>query len=109
MDAIASAFRLRQPHEEYHKNARKMANDFLYGFICKAHEYTNDLLVIRTAPTIDELEFIYPTKFVWCTNRYIFREMDDEERALDRIVDAVEWCRLSNIPVIKQTKDTTTE
>ena len=32
LDAIAGAFRLRGPHEEYHDASRHMANDILKGF-----------------------------------------------------------------------------
>ena len=63
LDAIASAFRLKQPHEEYHKASRQMANDFLYGFIERISEYTNDAIIIRTAPSSSyRTSCIYP---VW--------------------------------------------
>ena len=48
MDAIASAFRLKMPHEEYYKPARRMANDFLTGFMAKAHDYVKTVYIIRT-------------------------------------------------------------
>lgn len=85
MDAIASAFRLRQPHEEYFKPARRMANDFLFGFLAKAHEYCKTVFVIRTAPTIKEVEQINPTKIVFCEKEFNRREMDDRKGAEDRL------------------------
>lgn len=100
MDAIASAFRLRQPHEEYHGPARRMANDLFASFVESAADYTDDLLIIRTAPTLRELEAIWPDALVWCRRRYVARPMDSEDRALERIVQAVEWCKQNEIPII---------
>ena len=85
MDAIAGAFRLKQPHEEYFKPARRMANDFLKGFLAKAQEYSPRLFIIRTAPTIKEAEDIEPDRIVICTKEYVFREMDDRQKAIERI------------------------
>lgn len=85
MDAIASAFRLRMPHDEYFAPARKMANDFLFGFLCKVYDYVDNIAVIRTAPRIEEAERIDPDKIIWMRSRYIPRPMDDEDAALRRI------------------------
>lgn len=92
MDAIASAFRLRMPHEEYFKPARKMANDFLKGFLAKAHDYCKRVFIIRTAPTIKEVEEIEPDKIVFCKHQYLSREMDDRKSALQRLSDLEKYC-----------------
>lgn len=92
MDAIASAFRLKMPHEEYFKPARRMANDFLKGFLIKAHDYAKKIYVIRTAPTIREFEEIDPDKVVFCMKEYTFREMDDRNAARRRLDDLLRYC-----------------
>lgn len=99
LDAIASAFRLKQPHEEYHKASRQMANDFLYGFIERISEYTNDAIIIRTAPSIGEMERINPDLLVVCVKQYENRLMDDKVKALDRIDDAIKFCERRSITV----------
>lgn len=100
MDAIASAFRLKQPHEEYFKPARKMANDFLSGFMAKAHDYADNVYVIRTAPTIRELNQLDPDMVVICKTERVFREMDDRASALDRIREVETFCRSNSIDVV---------
>ena len=99
MDAIASAFRLRMPHDEYFKPARKMANDFLGGFLAKAHEYVKTIYIIRTAPTIREFEQINPSKIVFCMKSYEYRDMDDREGAADRIHTLKEYAETQGIEV----------
>lgn len=92
MDAIASAFRLRQIHEEYHPAARRMANSFLAGFLAHVFSFASDAWIIRTAPSITELEQIAPDRVVIMRGSYVTREMDDREAAAERINDVVEWC-----------------
>lgn len=99
MDAIASAFRLKMPHEEYYKPARKMANDFLMGFLTRAHDYAAKIFVIRTAPTIKELETIKPDTVVICKHQYEYREMDDRQQARDKIKAVEEYCTQNNYTV----------
>lgn len=92
LDAIAGAFRLKAPHEEYYKPARKMANDFLQGFVVKAHDYAKRVYIIRTAPTIKELEDIRPDKVVICSRQYDRRHMDDRAGAEKRIEEVNQYC-----------------
>ena len=56
LDAIASAFRLKQPHEERCEYARRMANDLLIGWRIKAYDYHDNIVIIRTAPTTQEAQ-----------------------------------------------------
>ena len=99
MDAIASAFRLKMPHEEYFKPARRMANDFLKGFLAKAHEYAKVIYIIRTAPTIKEFEDINPDKVVFCMTERTYREMDDRKGALDRLHELQKFCASKGVEV----------
>lgn len=99
LDAIASAFRLKEPHEEYHKAARTMANDFLYGFIERVSEYTNDAIIIKTDPSIRELERIQPDTLIVCSKQYVNREIDDYSGAIKRIDTTIQLCKNRGIPV----------
>ena len=101
MDAIASAFRLRMPHDEYHKPSRRMANDFLTGFLAKAHEYVSTIYVIRTAPTIKELQMIDPDSVVICTQVRTYREMDDRQGAFHRIEEIKRFCAVRGLETLE--------
>ena len=97
LDAIASAFRLKAPHEEYHAGARKMANDLLLGFVNNASEYCETVYIIRTAPSIDELEARSPDKVVVCSHQYVQRQSDDD--APYRIQQIVSYCTEHRIKI----------
>ena len=97
LDAIAAAFRLKMPHEESFRPARKMANDFMKGFIIKAHEYARKIFIVRTAPEMDEVERIEPTKIVICKERFVNRPMDDEKEAKERIKTVESYARAVDI------------
>lgn len=64
LDALAAAFRLTSPKAERFKPARWLANSLLPGFVEAARNYVSDIMVIRTAPTLEEFERIDPTKLV---------------------------------------------
>lgn len=99
LDAIASAFRLRQPHEEYHNQSRHMANDFLHGFIYKARDYSDNIVIIRTAPTIEEAEEIDPDCIVCMRQVYVERQMDNERYVLRRLAALTAWAEAHDIPI----------
>lgn len=98
LDAIAAAFRLRGPHEEQHDPSRRMANDLLYGFIQNAGEYSNKIIIIRTAPGMDELEDISPTKVIIRLKQYVDRPEGFNTEA--RLQNVAQWCEDRNIPVL---------
>lgn len=90
LDYIAAAFRIKDgdPREEVTDNARRMANDLLEGFVLNAHKYTNTVIIIRTAPTAEELEAIDPTEILFidgtrepvraqAVNKFIFQNKID--------------------------------
>lgn len=99
LDALASAFRLKEPHEEEHDPSRRMANDLLFGFISHAWQYSENVFIIRTAPSIAELRDINPDMLVVCTKRYIERPSYGETGAVARIGEAARWCDSHGIPV----------
>ena len=99
LDAIASAFRIGR--EEYHKAARKMANDFLGGFMAKAHDYCKTVYVIRTAPRLKEFEMINPDRVVMCTTVKEYLDMDDREGASKRLEELEGFCKKSGMELLK--------
>jgi len=97
LDAIAGAFRLRQPHEEQHEPSRRMANDLLYGFLQSAGEYSDRVFIIRTAPRLDELQDIDPSRVVIRLKRFVKRPKSYD--AQERLQDVAQWCEDNNVPV----------
>ena len=97
LDDIARAFRLNAPGEDYFKPARRMANDFLKGFIAKAHDYAKIIYIIRTAPTVREFEEINPDKIVFCNKEYCFKEMDDRPKAIQRLKELRQYCACKDV------------
>ena len=76
-----------------------MANDFLKGFIVKAHDYAKKVYIIRTAPSIKEYEDINPDKIVFCLKQYSFKEMDDRQKALDQIAELQRYVASKGVEV----------
>lgn len=98
LDAIAAAFRLRTPHEEYSPQARKMANDLFYGFIRNARDYSDMIVIIRTAPEIPDVEAMRPDNIVWMKTRHEFRVHGNENNAMRRIYDIKAYAEENGIP-----------
>lgn len=103
LDYIAAAFRISDAediHEEQNQAARRMANDLLQGFAANVGNYTYDAVIIRTAPTIEELEAILPDEIILCdTQRSTERKLPEPEAAQKRkrIEDARRWAAEKNI------------
>jgi len=97
LDLIAQAFRLGDTSR--HDGARRMANDLLMGFVDNANDYAGNVFIIRTAPTIQELEDIEPTRVVYCQHQYIDRGYDTGGAEL-RLREAISYCTEHGIPVI---------
>lgn len=98
LDAIASAFRLREAQAERHEGSRELANALLADFISEATMYAEDVFVIRTAPGMDEFHMIAPDRVVYCLTRYVDRNTRGESAAMKRITDLVFYCRETGIP-----------
>ena len=104
-DAIASAFRLSSAHSDHHQGARDFALDFFKPFLAKVKDYTDRVVVIRTAPSITELELIDPDELVVCETKHdISRRRDlDALRGVDwgdkkrKIEEAKAWAQSNNI------------
>lgn len=98
LDAIAYAFSLGAKSNHA---ARSMANDFLPGFVAKAREYTDRIVIIRTAPTEEELYMIDPSVIVWCQYEYLDRGIQDRDKQVMkyRLTRTLEAARKSGIPI----------
>lgn len=105
LDAIAAAFRLREPHEELHRGARKLAGKLMQAFAERAQTFAPRIFIIRSAPTAEEISQIRPDRLVICTGQYdIRRRKDFEEFDRDliekKIQDAKKYAELNRIPVM---------
>lgn len=101
LDAIAAAFRLSEPHAEYHEGSRRMANDLLASWAENAQGYARRVIIIRTAPSVEEAEALKPDKIIYMTRRYIDRNAGNETQALKRIGELMRWANAKGIPVQK--------
>lgn len=97
LDAIAAAFRLKQPHEESHRQAAQLANDLLFAFYTHVNRYTQDVYIIRTSPTLEEFKRINPDKVVICKGQYVRHGTGSGEQA-HRIEEIEQYCLRRNIP-----------
>lgn len=84
LDEIAAAFRLGQRDNQ---QARWMANDLLGGFVIKALDYSRHVIVIRTAPSVQELEKIRPDRIIIMTEEHGERtiEIKDFDIRIERL------------------------
>ena len=102
LDAMAAALRLKEPHEENHKQAALLANDLLFAFFTHVNEYSNNVYIIRAAPTIEEFKRIAPNRVVICKERYIKHNLTgtSETEMLKRIADIEYYCMRYNIETV---------
>lgn len=102
LDAVAAAFRLREPHEENNKQAAMLANDLLFAFFTHVNQYTSNVYIIRAAPTIEEFKRIAPQRVVICKERFIKRNLTgtNETDMLKRIADIESYCMRYNIETV---------
>lgn len=98
LDALAAAFRLNEPHEEEHKQARALANELLFAFYTHVGIYSKDVFIIRTAPSIEELKRINPDQVVMCRGQYVKRGGDANTDK--RLQDVERHCLWNNIQLI---------
>lgn len=100
LDYIAGAFRLSEPHAEYNKAARRMANDLLKGFVQSVERYSERVIIVRTAPTLEEAELVSPDKVVICGGSYVQRasgEADDEIK--ERVSEIRAWAKANRLEI----------
>lgn len=96
LDAIAAAFRLRAPHEEYHDAARQMANGMLIAFATHARTYSQDVFIIRTALDSMELEQLSPDRVIICMKQYVVRGYPNRGQRV-KLMSIPDWCEAHGI------------
>lgn len=105
LDYLAAAFRLRAPHQERHEAARRMANSMVKAFAQNAQHYSGSVFVIRTAPTIDEVEAMEPDRIVVCrgshdvTGRPDYVHTDVDELTA-RLTELKAWAEANGVTVV---------
>lgn len=101
LDSIACAFRLTVPHKEpEHSGARRMAAALRSGWLAAAEEYTNRIIIVRTAPDIQELEETRPDKLVICKKIHTIRPYQfDAEEYDKRLAEAEKWAKENGVEV----------
>ena len=117
LDHLAAAFRLTEPKAERHGAARHMANDLLLGgvfaegvdlpddlllgFAQNADLYSPVVYIIRTAPTLTEIDALEPDEVVVLSqireDRKLPKESMDEMR--ERIDEAIAYLKAKIVPV----------
>lgn len=98
LDYIAAAFRLKKAGEEYNKPARHMANALVKAWAMNAERYTSRIIIIRTAPTIEEAMELEPDKIICCSTQYesLPKDLDKKEK-LKNIKGILSWAEANNI------------
>lgn len=95
LDLIAEAFRMGKTGE--HKGARRMANSMVRAFAVKAERYTNKIILIRTAPSLEEIVDLDIDRLVVCKGGSKGKtEIEDAE---EKIKAAIEWAKANGIEV----------
>ena len=102
LDAIAGALRLTGPHEEYHTASRRMAQGMARYFAATARGYSGRVIMIRTAPTMEEVAELDPDAVVICTRgsgRFPGREgREIDLETIDRRIQEIrEWAIASGV------------
>ena len=98
LDYIAAAFQLRKPGEAT-QAARKMANSMVKAFAVNARKYTSRVYIIRTAPSLQELEAIDPDEIVICEKNYERKKIDDINESKRIIAEIKAYAEANLIPV----------
>lgn len=104
LDHIAAALRLSEPHSGRHEAARIISNDLLLDFLAKAKRYTNNIYVIRTAPSVFEVSQISPDKILVCRGSYNITKRPDYNPVnryeyMTKIQTVIKYAKEENIPV----------
>lgn len=99
LDYLVGAFRLAEPKQSPTEAAKKMANDLLRGFSDKANDYAPKIYIIRTAPDLEELNYLKPSRVVMLTKVHEDRciPTGDKTARLERVK---EWCMQYAVPLL---------
>ena len=100
LDYLVGAFRLSDPKTNQTEAARKLANDLLQGFASKAIDYSPKVYIIRTAPSVEELEMIKPDRVVLCETVHEDRGIPIGDKK-NKIKIIEQHCNDFAIPIMK--------
>ena len=89
LDYLAAAFRLRGPHEERHTASRRLANQIAKAFAAEARHYTGRAIMIRTAPSIEEVAEIDPDEIIVCRHKGSGRKSMPTDEEMEDIKDRI--------------------
>ena len=104
LDYLKSSLTFSEVHSTDDPDARKVANAFLDTFIEVGRATGRDLIVIRMAPKLTELERIKPDKLVVMLKEYDvsdredFHEIDRDEYGM-RLNACAKWCDHHNVQI----------
>lgn len=99
LDYIAGALRLRGPHEEEHAAARRIANRIAKGFAEEARKHSGRIVIIRSAPDLEEVAEIDPDEIIVCTKKYRPGRIDDEETMMLRISEVEDFAKANKVNI----------
>lgn len=94
LDYIAAAFRLRKPGEETHDPSRRLANSMAKAFAVNARKQVGTVVIIRTAPTIDQVAAFDPDLIVVCGRKSDRHRPFPEEQLTEmreKIEEVIAW------------------
>lgn len=96
LDELAQAFRLGNKDD---KAARRLANSMVKGFASRARDYTGRAFIIRTAPSMQEVEAIEPDELIVCKRiqdrrKTAGKDWSEEQAIIDEIQG---WAEDNNI------------
>ena len=97
LDYIAAAFRL-EAGTTNNKQARWMANDLLQGFVIKASTYASHVIIIRTAPSVKELDAIQPERIIFLTKEHRKSEINIPDFDM-KLAKIKLWASDNNVPI----------
>lgn len=106
LDYIAGAFRLREPHAEYHKPARRMAASMAAAFAANARQFSPDVFIVKTAPTLEEVAEMMPDEIVICQTQHDISDRKDFEKYADyseeaeRLIALKEWAEANGVIIV---------
>ena len=101
LDWISGALRLTGPGKDDLKIARWIANDLLIPIVETARKYAKKIYIIRTAPEIEEIQDLDPSRLVVFYGNYNNEDIEPDRRTriARRIMDAVKYARHNDIPL----------
>lgn len=99
LDYIAGALRLSAPKKDENRMARRMANSMVVSFARNVGKWASRAYIIRTAPTIEEVDAMEVDKIIHFSEEKVKTDIDERRRAniLSRLADLKEWASYNDI------------